>query len=274
MTDSIYFKKDCQCGFGTWPLTGQQCVDAVSSAVAVGFRAFDTAQMYRNEQDTGRALKASGIDRKDLFITTKVEHANYTDAAFLPSVENSLEALQTDYADVLLLHWPPPDFNIAPVLELLALAHQKGFARNIGVSNFTASMMRACGSIIDIPIAVNQVEFHPLLNQQILLDCSEETNIPLAAYCAVARGEIFKYPILAEIGKQYDKSAAQIAQRWILQKGVSVNTMSTNPDNIKANFLINDFEISAQDMQSIDALTQHNYRIVNRSIVPWAPEFD
>jgi len=135
-------------------------------------------------------------------------------------------------------------------------------------------MMREAKSSSDIPIAVNQVEFHPLLNQDILLSASTETGIPLAAYCSIARGEIFKYPILAEIGEQVGKSAAQVAQRWTLQKGVSINTMSTSPANIKANFEIDDFELSEKQMAAVDNLTANNYRIVNKSVVPFAPEFD
>lgn len=274
MADSIYFNNNHQCGYGTWPLTGEECTEAVTTAAEIGYRAFDTAQMYNNEAATGEALKSTAIKRGDLFITTKVNHSNYDQSSFLPSVEKSLRALQTDYVDVLLLHWPPPDFNIAPALELLAQAHANGFTRHIGVSNFTAKMMRESISILDIPIVVNQVEFHPLLNQDILLQASIETGIPLAAYCAVARGEIFNYPVLAEIGKSYERSAAQVAQRWILHKGVSVNTMSTNPANIKANLEITDFKLNDTDIKTIDQLTSHNFRIVNKSLVPWAPDFD
>ncbi|MBX2835898.1 MAG: aldo/keto reductase [Gammaproteobacteria bacterium] len=274
MVKGVYSERHRQCGFGTYPLTGDQCMEAISTAVEIGYRAIDTAQMYQNESDTGKALSATGIPRDEFFVTTKVEHTNYSKNVFLPSVERSLEALQTDYVDVLLLHWPPPDFNIAPALDLLVSAYDRGFARHIGVSNFNSTMMREAKTISNIPIVVNQVEFHPLLNQEILLSVSEETGIPLAAYCAVARGEIFKYPALTKIGEKYGKSAAQIAQRWILQKGVSVNTMSTNPTNIKANFDIIDFQLSDVDMALVDELTQNNYRIVDKSLVPWAPKFD
>lgn len=274
MTMGVYFNKNHERGFGTFPLKGKACKEAVVAAVDIGFRAFDSAQMYNNEAETGDALKSTGIKREDFFLTTKVDNANYSTNRFLSSVEGSLKRLQTDYLDVLLLHWPPADFIIEPALELLASAHQKNYARHIGISNFTAQMMRDAKSFLDIPIAVNQVEFHPLLNQDILLSTSKETGIPLAAYCAIARGEIFKYPILAEIGEQCDKSAAQVAQRWTLQKGVSVNTMSTSPANIKANFEINDFELSEEQMATVDALTATNYRIVNKSLVPFAPDFD
>lgn len=271
---SIYFTRNYQRSFGTFPLRDDECRKAVVAAAEVGFRAFDTAQMYQNESETGDALKQTGIDRDELCVTTKVENDNFSARNFIPSVEQSLKALQLDYVDVLLLHWPPADMNIAPTLELLAEAQQKGYAKNIGVSNYTAQMMRDTKEIIDTPIVTNQVEFHPLLNQDVLLAASSETGIPLAAYCSVARGEVFKHPEFADIGKHYDKSAAQVVQRWILQKGVSVNTMSTKPANIQANYDIMDFSLSSVDMSAIDQLTSNNYRIVNKELVPWAPDFD
>ncbi len=270
----IYFTNTFARGFGTYPLTGRECEEAIASATDAGFRAFDTAQMYGNEADTGRALETSGIPRQELFVTTKVEPDNYAPDRFLASVEASLQQLKMDRVDVLLLHWPPADFKIEPALELLALAHQKGFTDHIGVSNFTAQMMRDAKAFLDIPIAVNQVEFHVLLNQDTLLATSADTGIPLSSYCSIARGEIFKFGLLADVGKHYGKSSAQVAQRWILQKGVSINTMSTNPANIQANFDIDDFELSSEHMASIDKLTAQNYRIVNKTLVPFAPDFD
>lgn len=271
---SYYFDNHFERGFGTYPLNGDELRDAILIAADVGFRCFDTAQMYGNEATTGVALKETGIARDKLSITTKVNLENFDEARFLPSVERSLEDLKVDYVDVLLLHWPPADFNIAPGLELLARARQKGLARNIGISNYTVKMMHDALRIIEGPIACNQVEFHPLLNQEKLLTAAKETGIPLAAYCAVARGKVFDFPVLSEIGAAHGKSAAQVAQRWTLQKGVSINSMSTRRINITANFTIDDFYLSDDEMRQIDALTSHNHRIVNKSLVPWAPEFD
>jgi 2,5-diketo-D-gluconate reductase B len=271
---SIYFQQCFQRGFGTFPLRGDACKQAVLTAAEVGYRAFDTAQMYQNQAETGAALKDTGLDREAICITTKVENKNYTEEKFLQSVELSLQSLQVDYVDVLLLHWPPADFDIRPPLELLQQAREKGYTRHIGVSNFTAQMMREANAFVSGPIATNQVEFHPLLNQDILLNAASDTGIPLAAYCSVARGEVFNYPEFETIGKNYGKSAAQIVQRWILQKGVSVNTMSTKRENIKANFDIMDFTLSSVDMATIDKLTATQYRIVDKSLVPWAPDFD
>ena len=135
-------------------------------------------------------------------------------------------------------------------------------------------MMRDARSIIDAPIVTNQVEFHPLLNQNTLLAAATETGIPLSSYCSVARGEVFKYPLFAEIGAGYGKSAAQVILRWILQKGVSINTMSTKPENIRANFDVMDFTLSSIDMARIEAMTATGYRVVTKDKVPIAPEWD
>lgn len=271
---SICFEKTYQRAFGTYPLKGDVLRDAVAAALEVGYRAFDTAQMYRNEADTGAALAAGGVARGDLCIVTKAHPDNYSEAAFLPSVERSLAELRVDFVDLLLLHWPPIGGDIAEPVRLLAQARERGLARNIGVSNFNAAMMRRLGQLTDAPIATNQVEFHPLLDQSILLAAAAETGIPLASYCSVARGEVFKHPLFAEIGAAYGKSAAQVVLRWILQKGVSINTMSTKPENIRANFDVMDFTLSSVDMARIEAMTRTGFRIVGQDLVPWAPEWD
>ena len=271
---NIFFQKTHQRAFGTFPLTGDEAVKVITTAAEIGYRAFDTAQMYGNEAETGEALKATGLSREELCITTKVDIANYDEARFLPSVEKSLKDLQIDQADVLLLHWPTPGGDIRLSLQLLQQAHDRGLAANIGVSNYTAQMMRDAKSIVDAPIVTNQVEFHPLLNQDKLLDAAAETGIPLSSYCSVARGEVFKHEIFGAIGAAYGKTAGQVVLRWIIQKGVSINTMSTNADNIRANFEIMDFTLSSVDMARIEAMTQTGYRIVGKDLVPYAPDFD
>lgn len=271
---NIYFEKTHQRAFGTFPLTGDVAHNAILTAAEVGYRAFDTAQMYENEAETGEALKATSIPRDQLCITTKVHPDNFAEDRFMASVEESLKKLQLDNVDVLLLHWPPIGGDIAPSLRLLEDAHKRGLARNIGVSNYTVAMMKQAISIVDAPIVTNQVEFHPLLNQDKLIEGANEAGIPLSSYSSVARGEVFKHPEFAEIGKAYGKSAAQVVLRWIVQKGVSINTMSTKPENIRANFDIMDFTLSHVDMARIEAKTRTGYRIVGKDLVPWAPDWD
>ena len=269
---SPYFRKNFARGFGTWPLKGAVLDAALGHAIAAGYRAIDTAQMYENEAEVGRVIANCGIARDDFLITTKVHPNNYTDADFLPSVEASVRALGE--IDVLLLHWPPASGDVVGPLKLLEAALQAGLTKAIGVSNFTASMMKIARDTVDAPLATNQVEFHPLLDQSTLLAASKDCDIPLGAYCAVARGRIFGVPVLEEIAAAHGKSVAQIALRWILQKGVSVNAMSTKPGNIAANYAIVDFELSADEMARIDTLGAANDRIVTSDVVPWAPDWD
>jgi 2,5-diketo-D-gluconate reductase B len=271
---NIMFQKNFQRAFGTYPLKGEALLAAIASAIGAGYRAFDTAQMYGNEAETGEALQHSKLARPDLCIVTKVHPDNYSEAKFMASVEESLKKLRTDYVDALLLHWPTIGGDIAPSLRLLQKALDKGYARQIGISNYTVKMMHQAKAIVDAPLLMNQIEFHPLLNQNKLLAAATETGIPLSSYCSVARGEIFKYPLFEDMGKSYGKSSAQIALRWILQKGVVINTMSTKPENIRANYNIMDFTLSSIDMARIDAMNDTNYRIVKAGLVPWAPDWD
>ena len=270
---SVYFKKTFQRSFGTFPLRGEDCHKAIAAALDAGYRAFDTAQMYGNEADVGAALKAAGVPREELLVTTKVHPDNYGADAFIPSVEKSLEALGTGI-DVLLLHWPPVGGDVVPPLKLLSEARARGLATDIGVSNFTAAMMQTARETIDDPIVTNQVEFHPLLDQSKLLAATARTGIPLASYCSVARGAVFKEPAFAEIAEGYGKSAAQVVLRWILQKGVSINTMSTKPANIAANFDVMDFTLSSVDLARIEAKTVTGHRCVDTGVTPWIPEWD
>jgi 2,5-diketo-D-gluconate reductase B len=271
---NIYFSQTYQRSFGTFPLKGADLANALSVAIEVGYRSIDTAQMYRNESDLGAVLLDMPVSRSELCITTKVHPDHYSEKQFLASVEKSLTDLRLDYVDVLTLHWPPKDGIVEPSVRLLEMTKKAGLTRNIGVSNFTAAMMRIAKSTIDTPLVVNQVEFHPLLNQDVLLGAARETGIPLSSYCSVARGEVFKHPIFAELAADYDKTAAQVVLRWILQKGVSINTMSTKPANIAANFNVMDFTLSSVDMARIDALRATGYRVVDRDRVPWAPTWD
>ena len=261
--------------FGTWPLKRDTARAAVLSAAEVGYRAFDTAQMYENEADVGQALKESGLRRDDLLIQTKVHPDNYGPNRFHSSVEASLEALGVEQVDVLLLHWPPADGSVEQSLDLLNEALHKGYAREIGVSNYTVAMLETAIARLDVHPSVNQVEFHPLLDQSRLLAGASSLGVPLSAYCSIAKGRVFEHELLSEIGSPNGKSAAQVALRWTLQKGVAPVTMSTKSENQAANFDIMDFTLSNVEMARIDALASHvNARLVDADRIVWAPGWD
>ncbi len=271
---SCFFQNNFQRGFGTFPLQAVDLNRALTCAIKTGYRAIDTAQMYGNETQTATTIANSGVPRDEFLLTTKVSPNNYETHAFLPSVERSLKDLQTDCVDVLLLHWPPADGNIEPSLKLLNKAADEGMARNIGVSNYTAKMMHAALSITHYPLVTNQVEFHPLLDQTKLLEAATETGIPLSSYCSVARGKALTHPVIKELADLYNRTESQIVLQWILQTGVSINTMSTKPANIKANYNLMDFSLSSVHMGMIRSLNEQQYRIVDKEKVPWAPEWD
>lgn len=275
------FSDTLQRVFGTYPLRGEALSAAVASALNVGYRAFDSAQMYANEADLGLALAQAiaegSVTRRELCIISKVHPDHYSAARFLPSVEQSLRDLRCERLDLLLLHWPPQGASLSdllPSLRLLESALHGGLARHIGISNYTAAMMRYAKDNIASPLRVNQVEFHPLLNQGALLQAAAETNIQLMSYCAVARGAVMQEPVLLDIGQNHHKTAAQVALRWILQKGVIPNAMSSKEANIRANFALADFVLSAAEMQRIDALGARGLRIVTQAKAPWAPVWD
>lgn len=270
----IYNTHNYNRSFGTYPLQGDVLIKALNMAMDVGYRSIDTAQMYENEDTVGDFLKQTTISPDDMFITTKVHPDNFTEQDFIPSVKESLKKLGLDYVNCLLLHWPCPSGDNTVSLQLLEQCQKMGLTQHIGVSNYNSTMMRHCADIIETPLVCNQVEFHPLLNQDIVLHTAQETGIPLTAYCPVARGEVFKYRLFQEIGDAIGKTAGQVVLRWILQKGVTLQVMSTNPENIKNNYHLDDFTLSDAHMAQIDALTATQYRIVDESLVPWCPIWD
>lgn len=271
---NIYQQKNYNRSFGTYPLMGKDLEQALKHAIEAGYRSIDTAQMYENEEAVGHFIQQCDIPREQLLITTKVHPDNCNEVNFIPSVKESLNKLALDYVDCLLLHWPCPNGDNTLSLKLLEKCQQMGLSKHIGVSNYTAKMMRQCQEIIDTPIVCNQVEFHPLLNQDILLQTAQETGILLTAYCPVARGEIFKYELFDEMAKELNITPAQVALKWILQKGVTLQVMSTKPTNIHNNYQLEGFSLSDAQMQRIDALTQTGYRIVDENLVPWCPKWD
>lgn len=270
---SILFEGVNQRGFGTFPLKGGEARDAIAAAIETGYRAFDTAQMYGNEADVGAALEQSGVPRGKLCITTKVHPDHFTDDRFLPSVERSIRDLGGDPPDLLLLHWPTVGGDVTPSLRLLQAALDRGMAQNIGISNYTIAQMETAAAVLDAPISTNQIEMHPLIDQTRLTSAASRLGIPLSAYCSIARGKVFDFPELAEIGASHCKSAAQVAVRWLLQKGVSPITMSTKPANIRANFDVMDFTLSNVDLARIDLLAACVHHRITAS-VPWAPDWD
>ena len=271
---NIYLDAGHHVSFGTFPLRGDDLTSAMRLAADIGYRSFDTAQMYQNEREVGDCLRTLGMPRDELLITTKVSPHNFAVADFLPSVEQSLRDLQTDRVDVLLLHWPDQHGDNGAALDQLQQAHDLGYAAHIGISNYTISMMEDAISRLSTRPAANQVEFHPFLDTQKLLDAANRLALPLTAYCAVARGKMATSPLLDDIGAAHGKTGTQAGLRWTLQKGVAINAMSTKADNLQRNYDLLDFQLNDDEMTRIDTLMADGYRIVNSSLMPTAPAWD
>lgn len=258
-------------GFGTFQLTAENTRPAVFAALETGYRHIDTAQAYANEEHVGAALAESKVPRNEIFLTTKLDRPNHRYADAKRSLHESVSKLRTEYVDLFLIHWPSADVPLAETMRALNELQAEGLARHIGVSNFPLAAIAQARALALTPIFCNQVEYHALLSQHVLLGDARSHGSMLTAYSPLGRGKVIAEPALAEIGKKYGKSAAQIALRWLLQQPhVSTIPRSATPERIRANFEVFDFELSEADMQRIWDLPKDR-RIVQP---PWAPQWD
>jgi len=263
--------KDGQCpalGFGTWELTGENGIDCIKTAIATGYRHIDTARMYENEKEVGQAIAESGIKREDIFLTTKIFLGSLDAKSIHQEFNNSLELLNTEYVDLLLIHWPSTEEPLTETLQTMNELHSEGRTKHIGVSNFTISWLKKAIEISKSPIFCNQVEYHPFLNQDKLLNFCRDQDIPVVAYSPLGNGKVPTSEELSEIGEKYNKNAAQVALRWLLQQEqVGAIPRSGNPEHIKSNFEIFDFELSDKDMENISQL-RTNEHLINPDFAP------
>jgi 2,5-diketo-D-gluconate reductase B len=259
-------------GFGTWQLEGVRCEQAVETALAVGYRHIDTAQIYANEGEVGAALLRSKVRREDIFLTTKVWITELHEAALKKSVYTSLKKLRTDYVDLLLIHWPVATPAFSEQLHALREMQAEGHARLIGVSNFTVAQMREVVEDIAVDIANNQVEYHPYLSQKPVLDYARAHRMFVTAYSPLARGRVDRDPLLQKIGQKHGKTPGQVALRWLIQQeNVAAIPKAGSEKHIRENFDIFNLELDAGEMREISALARPDGRIVSPD---WAPEWD
>lgn len=238
-------------GYGVYQVSKEECQQCVMDALKVGYRSIDTAQSYFNEEQVGSAIVKSGVPREDIFLTTKVwiEHYGYEET--LASVKESMEKLQTNYLDLLLLHQPFAD--IYGAYRALEELYEAGKVKAIGISNFYPDRMIDIASFSKIKPMVNQVEVHPLHQQEEAKQWMNKYNIQIEAWAPFGegRGDIFSNPVLAKIGEKYGKSVAQVILRWHIQRGVVVIPKTTHIERMKENFNVFDFTLSQEDMKLI-----------------------
>ena len=244
-------------GFGTWEMDSETAEESVGHALSVGYRHIDTAQVYDNEDGVGEAVAASDVDRSEVFLTTKVDPSNRTIRDIVASVEESLERLQTDRVDLLLVHWPHPLADMETVVRGLNEVVDRGMTRFIGVSNFDADQLARAQGFSDAPIFTNQVLFHPWWPQRELLRYCQDNDILLTAYSPLANGGAVGDDLLAGVGERYGKTGAQVALRWATQhRNVITIPMSTDPEHIEANIDIFDFMLTREEH---DRVTRPSY---------------
>ncbi len=240
-------------GFGTWPLSGQGCINTVKMAVEVGFRHIDTAQMYQNEPEVGEAIASCGVPRGQLFVTTKVDPSNLGKNRFAQSVRRSMDLLGGP-ADLLLIHWPPADADVDATLARLKAEQERGMAKRIGVSNFSPKLLRQAVARLGPDIACNQVEDHPLLDQRKLKATADELGVPLVAYSPIARGRALSHSVITDIARRLSRPPSEIVLRWIYQSGVIAIPMTSKRENALSNINIFSYELSTEDMAAISAI--------------------
>jgi 2,5-diketo-D-gluconate reductase B len=251
-------------GFGTYGMSGGKLQNVLVAALSQGFRHIDTAQMYQNESDVGAAIRASGVARSDVFVTTKVWVGNYSRNRFMASVDGSLRELRSDYIDLLLVHWPRGGAPMAEQVEGLNRAVNSGKVRHVGVSNYSADMMHAATALLEHPLVTNQVEYHPFLDQTALLRQVAASESSLMAYCGMAVGRVFQTELLEDIAARHRRSVAQVVLRWLIQQPRVVALSRTqNVERIPDNARVFDFALGAADMAAITRLRTPGTRIVN-----------
>ena len=258
-------------GVGTFRLQGQVVVDSVRNAIELGYRAIDTAQIYRNEAEVGEAIAASGIARDELFVTTKIWVDNYAKSKLVPSLKVSLAKLRTDYVDLTLIHWPAPD-NGVPLEEFVAAladAKAQGLTHEIGVSNFNIEQtQRAIAVAGQGEIATNQIELSPYLQNRKLARFLQDEDIAVTSYMTLAYGKVLADPVIGEIARRHDSTPAQVALAWAMQLGYSVIPSSTKRENLASNLLAQQLRLTDDDMAQIATLERNGREVSPAGLAP------
>jgi len=255
-------------GLGTMTLRENVCVDTVSAALRAGYRHLDTAQMYGNEREVGEGMRASGVPREEVFLTTKVWHNRLAAGNLERSVDESLTRLNLPYVDLLLIHWPNAAIPLKDTLAALAKVKRAGLTRHIGVANFTVALVEEAVRLAEEPLVTNQIEVHPFIDQSKVMAACRRHGISVTAYCPIARGKVPGNPVLERIAQAHGKSAGQVALRWLVQQGVIPIPRTGKVERLKENLAVFDFTLSDAEMAEISALKRPDSRVVNPAHAP------
>jgi diketogulonate reductase-like aldo/keto reductase len=257
-------------GLGTWNLRGRECAKAVADALGVGYRHLDTAAMYGNEEAVGDGVRASGLKRDDVFITTKVWHDALRDGALQRSAEASLKRLELEAVDLLLIHWPNRSVPLKESIAALCDTKRRGLARHIGVANFNIALLDESNRLATEPLVANQCEYHPRLDQSRLIAACRAYGMAFVSYSPLGRGEAVREPAVAAVAKQHRKTPAQIVLRWHTQQaGVAAIPKSANAARIAENIALFDFELTPTEMDRISAESRPHGRMLDPGWAKW-----
>jgi len=249
-------------GLGTWDLRGRTCARMVEQALRLGYPHIDTAEMYGNEAEVGEGLRASGVKRDSVFITTKIWPDHFRARELESAARACLERLRLSEVDLLLLHWPNPKVPLAETIGALCKVKREGLARHIGVSNFTVALIADALKVSTEPLVCDQVEYHPFLDQSILLAETRAHGMALVAYSPLARGDL-RNEVLVRIGAAHKKTTAQISLRYLVQQNVVVIPRTSKLERLSENAAIFDFTLSEREMRDIAALGHRDGRLVD-----------
>ena len=250
-------------GLGTWNLRGSTCVRMVEQALRLGYRHVDTAEMYDNEREVGEGLRASGLPRGQVFITTKIWPSHFAARELERAAKESLARLQLAEVYLLLLHGPNPQIPLRETLGALCKVKRMGLARHIGVSNFTVALIDEAARLAEEPLICNQVEVHPFIDQSKVIAACRRQGMATVAYSPVARGGVKSDKLLARIAKAHGKSAAQVSLRFLVQRGIVVIPRTSRVERLSENLAIFDFVLSEAEMAEIARLARRDGRIVD-----------
>jgi 2,5-diketo-D-gluconate reductase B len=260
-------------GLGTWDLRGRTCARVVEQALRLGYRHIDTAEMYDNEREIGEALRASGVPRNDVFVATKVWPSHFAPRELLRATKESLVRLRMSEVDLLLLHWPNQQIPLSETLGALSKVKQDGMTRHIGVSNFNTTQLEEATALSTEPLVCNQFEMHPFLDQSKLVAACRNKGMAVVAYSPVARGRAKSDAVLARIGQEHGKTAAQVSLRYLVQQDIVVIPRTSKIERLEENISIFDFALSETEMAEIASLDQRDGRIVDWSFTG-SPKWD
>ncbi|SEK46760.1 2,5-diketo-D-gluconate reductase B [Haloferax larsenii] len=256
-------------GLGTWENTDPDaCANAVQTALEMGYRHIDTAQIYGNEEDVGAGIAAADVDREDIFLATKVWINELGHDDVIESTNESLDKLGVDYVDLLYVHWPARAYDPAETLSAFDELVERGLTKRVGISNFEPEQVREAVERSDAGIFANQIELHPLLQQDELREVCAEEGVEIVAYSPLARGTVFDVDVLSDIADKHGVSEAQVSLAWLREKGVTAIPKATSEAHIRDNWESLALDLDDEDIDAIDAIEQVDRR-VDPDFAPW-----